>query len=53
MPVVPFTSAPGVRGAPSRPPADEPFVLMAAATMHSEGRLVEPQANPKDTPRGK
>lgn len=41
MPVVPFTSAPGVRGAPAQPSADEAFNLMAAAQMHSEGRLVE------------
>ena len=47
MPVVPFTSAPTQRQTPRRPPADEPWVLMAAAQMHSEGRLVA-----KDTPSG-
>jgi hypothetical protein len=44
MPIVPFTNAP--RTAPARKlPADaEPFALMAAALMDSEGRLVEPEA---------
>jgi len=46
MPVVPITS--GRRGKPQsaasalRPPPDEPWALMAAAQMHSEGRLVQP-----------
>lgn len=46
MPVVPFSrAATGVTSgsavAPTPPP--EPFALMAAAQMHSENRLVEPQ----------
>ncbi len=52
MPVVPITSAtPAKRIAPA-PPA-EPFALMAAAQMHTEGRLVEPQskATPDERPR--
>jgi hypothetical protein len=47
MPIVPFTQAPakppGLQGL--RPPPDEPFALMAAATMHNEGRLL-PNADP-------
>jgi hypothetical protein len=51
MPVVPITSArnaprpPGISQAV--PPPAEPFALMAAATMHSEGRLI------KSEPTGK
>lgn len=49
MPVVPFSS-PSAADAAKRglPPADEPFVLMAAAQMHSEGRLVEPATKVPD-----
>lgn len=44
MPIVPFsraTTRPTDR-AEQRPMPDEPFALMAAAQMHSEGRLVAP-----------
>lgn len=48
MPIVPFTSAQGrlvqqqAKGKlPPGPPPAEPFALMAAAQMHSEGRLLE------------
>ena len=42
MPVVPFTSQPkGPNGRPLPTPPAEPFALMAAAQMHSEGRLVK------------
>lgn len=41
MPIVPFTTpSPDQSPAPARYP-DEPWTLMAAAQMHSEGRLVE------------
>lgn len=44
MPVVPISSAPQRKGKPRlqdiRPPPAEPFALMAAAQMHSEGRLI-------------
>lgn len=44
MPVVPFTrAATGATSGPAPTPPPEPFALMAAAQMHSEGRLVEPQ----------
>jgi hypothetical protein len=40
MPVVPF-GAPQQPGQPPLPtPPTEPFALMAAAQMHSEGRLI-------------
>lgn len=43
MPIVPFTSAGRTEsGKPLPPPPPEPFALMAAATMHAEGRLIEP-----------
>lgn len=46
MPVVPITNARGPKptAAPSRPPPDEPWALMAAAQMHAEGRLIAEQA---------
>lgn len=46
MPVVPMTSAkPPMKGGPRRlqdlrPPPSAPFAMMAAAQMHSEGRLL-------------
>lgn len=45
MPVVPFTSRrPGADGsiAPAPPPLD--WALIAAAQMHSEGRLIDPKS---------
>ncbi len=47
MPIVPFSrAATGVNSGQRKvlpgPPPPEPFTLMAAAQMHSEGRLVEP-----------
>lgn len=39
MPVVPFSPRP--QGQPDLPKPDDPWVLMAAATMDNEGRLVE------------
>lgn len=53
MPVVPITSGPrpqgGSRGvAPSQPLPPEPYVLMAMAQMHADGRLVK-----EDKPDGK
>lgn len=45
MPVVPFD--PRIpRALPGRTPPAEPFALMAAAQMHSEGRLVDPDSRP-------
>lgn len=42
MPVVPFNNAQAATPKlPQLPP--EPWALMAAAQMHSEGRLIEPQ----------
>ena len=47
MPVVPFD--PRTPKSPlSRPPPSEPFALMAAAQMHAEGRLVEPDSKAPD-----
>ena len=49
MPVVPITAQRATKGPQSladlRKPPDEPFALMAAATMHAEGRLL-PNAEP-------
>ena len=45
MPVVPF--APSTTSAPRPTPPDEPWALMAAAQMHSEGRLVQSEPEPK------
>lgn len=51
MPVVPITSADRAKR-PSREPPAEPFALMAAAQMHSEGRLVEnPNERPSEVPQ--
>ncbi len=50
MPVVPFTtSAPKV---PATPKVDDPWLLMAAATMDAQGRLLEPEGTraAKDVP---
>jgi len=56
LPVVPISSAPSrstkgpTKLSDLRPPPDEPFALMAAAQMHSEGRLLpdtEPTTNGK------
>jgi len=45
MPVVPFTGREPFE--PQRPQMpDEPWALMAAAQMHSEGRLLEPAQIP-------
>ena len=45
MPIVPFTAGrPSTPLADLRPPPDETFALMAAAQMHSEGRLIPPQS---------
>lgn len=48
MPVVPITKqpTPGRKGGPqpSAPMPPEPFQLMAAAQMHAEGRLIDPEA---------
>ncbi len=47
MPVVPISTAKprGRSPLPGRAPPSEPFALMAAAQMHSEGRLVEPDSD--------
>lgn len=50
MPVVPITR-PLPSAQPSAPPPPEPFVLMAAAQMHSEGRLVQPMPFPDNRNR--
>jgi hypothetical protein len=49
MPVVPFSAAAGGRSSAEGrakpiaiPAADEPWLLMAAATMDAQGRLIEP-----------
>lgn len=47
MPVVPFSPVP-----PQQPksvdftPAQEPWVLMAAAQMDADGRLLDPESDP-------
>ena len=43
MPVVPFSAAPAPNGTPQVPmqAPDPTFTLMAAAVMHSEGRLIK------------
>ena len=48
MPIVPFTNRPGAQR-PALPAPDDPWVLMAAATMDQEGRLItqEPKEPPK------
>jgi hypothetical protein len=46
MPIVPFSRAPQAGGQKGGiPPAPPPFdwALIAAAQMHSEGRLIEPK----------
>jgi len=47
MPVVPITRQPtpgrASGSAPKQPLPDEPWVLMAAAQMHAEGRLIKPE----------
>lgn len=42
MPVVPIARSPRGSKAPQRQPPPEPWALMAAATMQSEGRLLPP-----------
>lgn len=45
MPVVPITQARiKPKGLPDVPSPSEPFALMAAAQMHAEGRLIDPNA---------
>jgi len=45
MPVVPFVQAAPQQGFQlPGPPPDDQWTLMAAAQMHSEGRLIEPEA---------
>jgi len=41
MPVVPIAQGKRAPTTPQRPPPEEPWALMAAAQMHSEGRLVD------------
>ena len=51
MPVVPFsTPSPQSKLMPQRDPPSEAFAMMAAAQMHSEGRLIEPNSAPKARP---
>lgn len=45
--VVPFTPNPSAAGGATPQPPSTPFALMAMAQMHSEGRLVDPQTEPK------
>lgn len=55
MPVVPFSPAPPKREpvGPIELPTDaEPWVLMAAATMDSEGRLLAQPAEEDTEPNG-
>ena len=47
MPIVPMPAPAKPKSGPrriqdTRPPPSEPFALMAAAQMHSEGRLIPP-----------
>jgi hypothetical protein len=53
MPVVPMPTTPSRKGPKRlqdvRPPPSEPFALMAAAQMHSEGRLIPSSELPKET----
>lgn len=44
MPIVPF--APQNGRVPILPPLDPHYLLMAAAQMHSEGRLIKPGSEP-------
>ena len=49
MPIIPFdsrTNRPAL--AALRAPPSEPFALMAAAQMHSEGRLLDPESTAPD-----
>lgn len=46
MPVVPINRP--VRQAPSLPKPDDPWLLMAAAQMDAQGRLMEPEATEPD-----
>jgi hypothetical protein len=54
VPVVPITSAPSRRTPTKlsdiRPQPPEPFALMAAAQMHSEGRLLPDVPKPVENP---
>ncbi len=53
MPVVPFTPQPTKGRAPGPieiPSQDEPWVLMAAAQMHDEKRLLAETKSDKETP---
>ncbi len=55
MPVVPFAPQPpkGRATGPIEVPAqDEPWVLMAAAQMHDEKRLVDEAATDESAPNG-
>jgi hypothetical protein len=47
--VVPITAVDRAK-APSRPPPDEPWALMAAAQMQAEGRLELPRGDKRDIP---
>lgn len=50
MPIVPFAAGNAGRlgsASSNGPLPPEPFALMAAAQMHSEGRLVEPEPQPQ------
>lgn len=49
MPVVPFTPGPKTKSGRQLPPSPaEPFALMAAAQIHSEGRLIKPEDKPSE-----
>ena len=44
MPIgVPFSAAPAAPAMPTLPPPDPTFLMMAAAQMHKQGRLVKPR----------
>jgi hypothetical protein len=55
MPVVPFSAAAGgskpkQRGPITIPVAEEPWLLMAAAQMDAQGRLIAKEEEPNDGP---
>ena len=53
MPVVPFSAAPTPNGTPQVPmqTPDPTFALIAAAQMHTEGRLIKSQDSKDAKPK--
>jgi len=49
--VVPFSNPSSLASSGSAPDPNDPFTLMAAAQMHSEGRLIDPASAPQAQPK--